>query len=346
MKKKSWITTVSTIVLSTALLLSGCGGGSNEGTSSQPQENNNGTSSPAPAESAEPLDLTFGAATVGGFWYVLGGAFGDEIGNVIPGSKTTVVEGGSISNIQGIESGVFQMGFSNGQTVPEALNAIGDAFPNKAENIRSVAALYPNVFQIVVKENSDIQTVEDLKGKRVSPGIKGYSGELLFQDILKIKGLSYDDLSKVEYTGTADGAMLLSDGHIDALVGMLDVPNSSISELATTAGVRLIPIDEDTLNQLQAANDGYKKFVVPGGTYTGVDEDKLFVAGYTMLLANKDMSEDHVYTITKAIFDNQKKWADLNKQMSDLSPQYSIDNLAGPLHPGAEKFYKEAGVLK
>lgn len=293
-----------------------------------------------------PKEITFGSATVGGFWYTLSGAMADKMVDVFPDSSTTIVEGGSVSNLLGLGQGTFQVGFSNGQTVPEALNGIG-AFEEKIDNVSTVATLYPNVFHIVVRADSDIYSVEDLKGKKVSPGIKGYSGELAFKDILELSGMSYDDLGGIQYIGTADGADLLRDGHIDAITGMIAAPVSTFQELDTTLGIRLIPVEEEVVKKLNEKNEGYLPYTIKGGTYSNVKEDVNTVAGYTVLLVNDDlMNEDDVYKLTKMVVENKDTWTNISTVMKDFDAEYSVKNNVGKLHPGAEKYYKEIGAIK
>lgn len=297
-------------------------------------------------EKAKSSTITLGAATVGGFWYVLAGAYGDAL-NKYNGTVVNVIQGGSIANIKGLEQGVFQMGLTNGQSVPEALEGFG-GFKEKQTSFQSIAGLYPNVFFIVVSADSNIHTVKDLKGKRISPGIKGYSGELVFQSVLKANGMSYDDLGKVNYVGTSDGADLLRDGHIDALLGMLNQPNSSIQELDSTMrkGIRLIPLDEATVKALQAENTGYAKFSIKAGTYKTEKRDIPTVSAFTVLLVRKDMPEQFVYDATKVLVEGKKTWAQLSTVMADFDEKVAIEAAVGPLHPGSIKYYKEVGVLK
>lgn len=293
-----------------------------------------------------PKDMAFGSATVGGFWYTLSGAMGEKMKLVFPDSSVTVVEGGSVSNLLGLSQGTFALGFSNGQTVPEALNGT-NSFKEKVTNVSTIATLYPNVFQIVVRDDSDIKSVKDLKGKKVSPGIKGYSGELAFIDILDLNGMNYDDLGGIEYIGTADGADLLRDGHIDAIVGMVSAPVSTFQELDTTLGIRLIPLDDDTIKGLHKKNEGYLEYKIEGGTYSNIKEDVNTVAGYTVLLVNDDlMDEDTVYKLTKMMVEEKDTWTTLSPIMKDFNAEYSVKNNVGKLHPGAEKYYKEVGALK
>jgi len=304
------------------------------------------TSNEEKSTSGAPRDMTFGSATVGGFWYTLSGAMGDKMSTIFPDSSVTIVEGGSVSNILGLGQGTFALGFSNGQTVPEALGGFG-AFSEKIENFSTLATLYPNVFQIVVRADSDIKTVEDLKGKKVSPGIKGYSGELAFIDILDTVGMTYDDLGGIEYIGTADGGDLLRDGHIDAIVGMVSAPVSTFQELDTTMGIRLIPLTDDTIKKLNEKNEGYLPYTILGNTYGGVKEDINTVAGYTVLLANNDLIDEETgYQITKMMVEEAESWKTLSSIMNEFNAQYSVDNNVGELHPGAEKYYKEVGALK
>lgn len=313
---------------------------------SAPSSDSNSSNDSNSATVEVPADFTFGAATVGGFWYTLAGAFGEDIQNTFPNSSVTVVEGGSISNLLGLSQGIFSVGFSNGQTVPEGLNGVGP-FEQQITNVSTVATLYPNVFHIAVRADSDIYTVEDLKGKRVSPGISGYSGELAFIDILELNGMTYDDLARIEYVGTADGADLLRDGHIDAIVGMLAAPVSTYQELDTTVGIRLVPLEQSTIDGLYSKNPGYLDYTIPAGTYSNIKEDVKTVAGFTVLLVNDDLvNEEAVYQLTKTIVENRDKWETLSKVMADFDAEFSVVNSVGKLHPGAERYYKEVGAIK
>lgn len=299
-----------------------------------------------PEPEGAPSEITFASATVGGFWYTLSGAMSDKMNTVFPDSSVTIVEGGSVSNLLGLGEGVFTIGFSNGQTVPEALNAIGP-FEEPIENVSTIATLYPNPFHMVVRADSDIYTVEDLKGKVVSPGIKGYSGELAFLDILDIVGMTYDDLGGIEYIGTADGADLMRDKHIDAIVGMVAAPVSTFQELDTTVGIRLISLEDEVVEKLHEKNEGYLPYTIEGGTYPKVKEDNNTIAGYSVLLVNDDlMDEDSVYELTKMMFEEKDHWLKISDVMKDFNAEYSVENNVGEMHPGAIKYYKEVGAME
>ncbi|WP_059106019.1 TAXI family TRAP transporter solute-binding subunit [Shouchella shacheensis] len=351
--------TLSIFLLSVLLfLLAACGNDGSGGT--EEADGMGGTEAEGSGESEEdsldldveqaageaPQDFSFGSATVGGLWYTLSGAMGEGISELYPNSSVTVVEGGSISNLIGLGEGLYPIGFSNGQTVPEALEGIRD-FEEPVENVSTLATLYPNVMHIIVPESSDIESVLDLAGKRVSPGIKGYSGELAFIDILEAVGMDYDDLEHIEYTGTAEAGDLMRDGHIDAFVGMLAAPVPTVQELDTTLGVRLIPLEEDVVEGLNELNPGYLEHTIEGGTYSGIEEDVLTTAGYTVLLANNELIDEDVgYELTKMIVENAGQWSQLSSTLDVFDAEYSVENNVGPLHPGAERYYEEIGALQ
>ncbi|SFB22735.1 hypothetical protein SAMN04488072_110107 [Lentibacillus halodurans] len=314
-------------------LLAGC---SSDSSSEEAGEEDGGT----------PSEISFGAATEGGFWYTLAGAMSDKMTEIYPDSSTSIIEGGSISNLLGLGQGTYHIAFSNGQTVPEALNG-ENQFEEPITNVSTVATLYPNVLHLVVREDSDIYSIEDLAGKTVSPGIKGYSGELAFQDVLETVGMSYDDLSGIEYVGTSDAADLLRDGHIDAISNMLAAPASTIQELDTTLGIRLIPIGEEIASALHDKNEGYLEYTIEAGTYPNQEEDIVTTAGYTVLLTNNDlMSEEDIYELTKMIVEEREAWENISPVMAEFDAEYSAENNVGVLHPGAEKYYKEVGALE
>lgn len=293
-----------------------------------------------------PEDITFGAATVGGVWYTLGGAMSDKMGEVFPDSSVTIVEGGSTANLLGLGKGTFDVAFSNGEAIPEANNGTGE-FDEPIDNFSTIATLYPNPFHIVVRADSDIYTLEDLKGKKVSPGIKGYSGEITFQRILDIEGMSYDDLDGIEYIGTEDAANLLRDNHIDAWVGVLAPPAATWEELDTTVGIRLIPLSDEVLDEMYSQNEGYLPYTFEEGTYPNQDEAVQTVAPYTVMLVNNDtLSEEDVYKLTKMVVENNETWSTITSTLDDFDAEYSIENNVGDMHPGAERYYKEIGVME
>lgn len=293
-----------------------------------------------------PDTIGFGAATVGGVWYTLAGAMSDKMNEIFPDSAVSIVEGGSTANILGLGNGTFDIAFTNGEAISEANNGTGE-FEEVIDNFSTVATLYPNPVQIVVRADSDIYSVEDLKGKKVSPGIKGYSGEIAFQKILDLVGMSYDDLDGIEYTGTEAAADLMRDRHIDAWVGNLAAPAATWQEMDTTVGIRLISLDQEIIDGLYEDNPGYVPYTIEAGTYPKQEEDVETVAPYTVLLVNNDtMPEEDVYNLTKLVVENDEAWKTLSATLNDFDAEYSVENNVGEMHPGAIRYYKEVGAME
>lgn len=191
-----------------------------------------------------------------------------------------------------------------------------------------------------------IYSIEDLKGKKVSPGIKGYSGEIAFQKILDLKGMSYDDLGGIEYIGTENAAELMRDRHLDAWVGNLAAPSATWQELDTTVGIRLISLDQETIDGLYGQNEGYVPYTIEAGTYPNQDEDVHTVAPFSVLLVNNDtMPEDAVYELTKLVVENADHWKTISSVLDDFDAEFSVENNVGEMHLGAIKYYKEIGVM-
>ncbi|SOC41848.1 TAXI family TRAP transporter solute-binding subunit [Salinicoccus kekensis] len=338
--------------LAFVLVLGACNGNNEEeaGDASSEAEAETGEdtgieSESSAAESAEmPADIGFASATVGGFWNTLSGAMSEDLQTVFPESSTTIVEGGSISNMMGMDEGTYVIGFANAPNVTEAYEGAGD-FPHPVEDVSLLATLYPNSLHIVVREDSDIHSVEDLAGKTVSPGISGYSAEITFQEVLDGYGMSYDDLGGIEYTGTSEAGDLLRDNHIDAIVSLLAAPVSTVQELDTTLGVRLIPVDEEVVESLMESNPGYLDYSISQDVYPNIEEDVPTIAAYTVLMASEEhVDEDAAYEITKMIFENKEKYATLSSVLDDLDEEFSVENATSEFHPGAKRYYEEQGL--
>lgn len=344
MKKYLTIFMVFTFVL----ILAACGGADENNTDDEATDSE-ANASEAESESKQadgvdvPSDFSFASATVGGFWNTLSASMSDDLQTVFPETSSTIIEGGSISNLIGLDNGTYSLGFANAPNVTEAFEGAGD-FPQPVENVSLLATLYPNSLHVVVREDSDIKTIEDLAGKTVSPGIKGYSAEITFQEVLSEYGMNYEDLGGIEYTGTSDAGDLLRDGHIDAIVSLLAAPVSTVQELDTTLGIRLIPLDQEVVDSLNEKNSGYLDYTISSDTYSNIEDDIPTVAGYTvMMVSNDQINEDAAYEITKMMFENKEKYASLSSVMDNFDEEFSVNNASSEFHPGAKKYYEEQG---
>ena len=288
----------------------------------------------------EKFDLKMMTGPMGGSWYPLGGAIADAIQKEIPGVTVSVSPGGGMANVEGLELGKCDIGFSNSSSAVDALNG-RPPYKKKMENMRQLANLYPQYFQMVVTEASGIKSVADLKGKNIAPGPKGHTGELLAQQVLQVYGLSYKDMAKIHHVQYSDSVSLMKDGHAQAYILGTTIPASSILDLAADRKIRLLPLPDDKIKALQKINAGYLKRIIPKGTYPGVDYDVPGVGYFTHLVISAKLPDNLVYKITKTLANNLPRFAEVVKDMKGVTPKDLALDVGVPYHPGALKYYKE-----
>lgn len=286
------------------------------------------------------FDLKMMTGPMGGSWYPLGGAIADAIQKEIPGVTVSVAPGGGMANVEGLELGKCDIGFSNSSSAVDALYG-RPPFKKKMENMRQLANLYPQYFQMVVTEASGIKSVADLRGKAISPGPKGHTGELLAQQVLEVYGLSYKDMAKVHHVQYSDSVSLMKDGHAQAYILGTTIPASSILDLAADRKIRLLSLPDDKIKALQKINAGYLKRIIPKGTYPGVDYDVPGVGYFTHLVISAKLPDDLVYKITKTLANNLPRFADVVKDMKGVTPKDLALDIGVPYHSGTLKYYKE-----
>ncbi len=289
-------------------------------------------------------DLKLMTGPMGGSWYPLGGAIADALQKNIPGLTVAVMPGGGIGNVEALEFGKCDIGFANSCSAVDGLYGRAP-FKKKMENMRQLANLYPQYFQMVVPADSPIKSPGDLKGKVLSCDRKGLTGEQLSQLVLQVYGLQYKDLAKVHHVGYSDGVALVKDGHAHAYFIISTIPASSIIDLAADRKIRMLSLPEDKIKALQKINSGFLKRVIPKGTYPGVDYDVQSVGAFTHLVISAKLPDDLVYKITKLMATNLPRFAEVVKDMKGITPKDLAFDLGLPYHPGALKYYKEIGAL-
>lgn len=294
---------------------------------------------------AQKIDLKMMTGPMGGSWYPLGGAIADAVQKEMPNVTIAVAPGGGIANVEAIEFGKCDIGFSNSSSGVDGVYG-RPPFKQKMENMRQLANLYPQYFQMIVLEDSGIKSVADMKGKRISPGPKGHTGEFAAQQVLQIYGLSYKDMSKVHHVSYNDTVALMKDGHCDAWLLTTTIPASSIMDLASARKIRLLPLPEDKIQAMQKLNAGYIRRTVPKGTYPGVDYDVPGIGWFTHLVVSAKLPDDLIYNITRILVKNLERFGQVVKDMKGVTAKDLAMDIGIPFHPGALKYYKEIGAIK
>ena len=289
-------------------------------------------------------NMTMGTGGTAGTYYGYGGVLGQYIKNFGGVNVTVVSTDGSKANIQGIDAGNYQLGTVQSDVLAYAWQGTRSfETEGKIESFRVVAGLYAEAVQLVTMD-PEIKSVADLKGKAVSIGAPGSGVYFNAIDILGAAGLTEEDIN-AQYQSFADSADSLKDGKIDAAFIVAGAPTPAITELCTTNDAYLVPIDGEIAKTLtEKEGSFYTAYTIPAGTYKGQDADVTTVTVKATLIVSANASEDVVYNIVKAIFDNKDAIAAENGKGAELSLENATTGMAAPFHAGAAKYFEENGI--
>ena len=287
--------------------------------------------------------MTMGTGGTAGTYYAYGGVLGQYITNKAGIEVVVVSTDGSKANIQSIDAGDYQLGTVQSDVLAYAWAGTRSfESEGKIDSFRVVAGLYAESVQLITM-NPEIKSVADLKGKSVSIGAPGSGVYFNAVDVLGAAGLTENDIN-AQYQSFADSTDALKDGKIDAAFIVAGAPTPAITELCTTNDAYLVPIDGAIADKLIADCPFYTAYNIPAGTYAGQTEDVQTVTVKATLIVSADASENDVYNLTKAIFDNASAIAAENAKGNELSIENATSGMAAPFHAGAAKYFAEKGV--
>ncbi|MBQ6706831.1 MAG: TAXI family TRAP transporter solute-binding subunit [Clostridia bacterium] len=288
--------------------------------------------------------MTMGTGSPTGTYFAYGGIVGQYITNNAGIKANAVSTGGSKDNIQGIDSGDYQLGTVQSDVMHYAWNGTRSfESDGKIASFRTVAGLYAEAVQLVTV-NADIQSVSDLKGKKVSIGAPGSGVYFNAVDVLTAAGLTVEDIQP-QYQNFDESADALKDGKIDAAFIVAGAPTPAITELSmTNANTRIVPIDGAIAEKLMKDNTFYSVYKIPAETYKNQAAEIATVTVKATLIVSADASEDDVYKLTAAIFDNMEAIAKEHAKGAELSLENATEGLTVPFHAGAAKYFKEKGI--
>lgn len=340
-------------------LLAGCG---DDGSDSESEEaTQNGESSSQASEeqasgeasdtngegdtqtaSADPVSLIFGTGGTGGTYYPIGGALKGvfEASDLVDGVQV-VSTGASVQNINNITDGLNQIAIVMSDVAYDAVNG-ENQFDGQPADIQALAGLYPNVVQVVATEDSGIESIADLEGKRVGVGKVGSGVEQSAAKVIESADLSYDDLAQVSHTGYADSVTSMSNGNLDAAFFTSGVPNSSITGLMQSTDITFVPVSGDVADKLLEAYPYYETYTLPAGAPERYDlgEEVDTVAIRNMLIVSGDMRDDVAEELTQRFHDYLNSENVSVGALKRFEPDTMNQNLVAPVHPGAEAFYE------
>jgi uncharacterized protein len=301
-----------------------------------------------------------GAAATSGTFFEIGGAIASAIskpadsppcehgGNCgVPGLiAVTQATRGSVENLRMIATGQIESGIGQSDVAGWAFAGTGIfAADGPMKNLRAIASLFPESLQLVVRADSPIRSLADLKNKHISLGQTG-SGTLAdARIILSAAGLTEKDIS-AEYLRPSAAAGNVTDGSLDGFFLIGGVPVPAIHELASTTPIRLIPIGDDVLGKMKQSSRSYRRSIIPAGTYPGINVETPSLGFYALWIVSADAPEDLIYGITRALWNEatQHLLEAHNAMGRQVRFDSALDGLSVPLHAGAARFYREAGL--
>lgn len=301
-------------------------------------------SSPALAQKQQFVNVLTGGQS--GVYYPMGVSLAQVYGKNIPNARAVAqVTKASAENLNLLQAGRAELAFSLADAVSDAWRGDADAgFPKKLDKLRGLSATYSNYIQIVANADSGIKTLDDLKGKRISVGAARSGTELNARAILKAAGITYKDLGKVEYLAFGESVELMKNRQIDATLQSAGLGVASIRDLATSVNIVVIPVPAEVVAKVGDA--AYQAATIPANTYSGQTEDVATAAIPNFLVTHSGVSDDLAYAMTKQLYDNLETLYAAHNAAKNIKLENAVNGMSIPLHPGAERFYKEVGVLK
>lgn len=281
-----------------------------------------------------------------GVYYPLGVALTQIYGKVLPEAKSSVqATKASGENLNLLQAGRGEVGFSLGDAYSDAWKGDAEAgFKTPLIRLRTLAAIYPNYIQIVANADSGIKTLADLKGKRVAVGAPKSGTELNARAIFKAAGLKYQDFSKVEYLPFGESVELIKNRQLDATLISAGLGVAAVRDLATAVKIVIVPVPADVVAKI--GDPAYQAGAIPGNTYNGQPADVPTVAVQNFLVTHAGVPAETVYRMTKSMFENLDQMMAAHAAAKAITKEGAAVNPPVPLHPGAEKYYREVGLLK
>ena len=328
MFSKKKLSILSSLIFAGTLLVA-CGDDTEKG------ESTGGSSS---SDGLETNIVTIATGGASGPYNIIGTTLADIYTTEYDVNSRTQTTGSSVENLNLMAQGKVEMAYVMSDALSQAIN--GEvSFKEPIEGVSTIATLYPNVVQIIAKAGSGIETIEDLKGKRVAVGDQNSGVEVNARTLLNGHGITYDDI-KVDYLGYAEAADGLSAGTIDAAFLTSGLPNASVMELAKTTDIVLVSVNPEKVEEIAKEHPYFISYEIAANVYSNTEP--VFTAAVpNALVVKSDLSEDDVYKLTKTFFESLPKLVNSHQAAADISLEGAQEGIIGDLHPGAKRYYDE-----
>ena len=297
---------------------------------------------PASVRAQEFINVLTGGTA--GVYYPLGVAISKILTDKMKSSRPSVqATKASVENLNLLQANKGEIAFTLGDSLAQGWEGNADAgFRQKLDKLRVIGAIYPNYIQIVASKESGIKTLADLKGKRLSVGAPKSGTELNARAIFGALGMSYEDLGKTEYLPFGESVELIKNRQLDATLQSAGLGVASIKDLAVSVPITVVAVPAGVAEKLGAP---FQAATIPAGTYEGQAADVPTLAITNILVTSADVSDEIAYQMTKQLFDNLDTMVAAHKAASAIKLEEAAKGLPIPLHPGAERFFKEKGLM-
>lgn len=304
----------------------------------------------APVTAQERVFVGIATGGTGGTYYPLGGMLAQLISNTaeLEGkrlSATAETGNASVANAGLLAKGEIETAFVAADILDAAYNGKNQFDGNPAQNLRALGSLYPETVQLVARKGANIATFADMKGKSVSSGSPGSGQWQLLGDLLAAHGMAREDVSE-DFSSFAQSADKIKDGNLDASLITAGVPTASITELANGHDVVIVPLTGPEIAELQKVQPYYANMMLPAGSYRGVDADVPTLAVRAIWATHADLDEELAYAMVKALYENTETLAKVHVMGGQIALATALESVSIPLHPGAERYFREKGLLK
>lgn len=292
------------------------------------------------------LRVSLATGGTAGTYYPIGSGITAIITKYVDSVEATAEStGASVANSKMLRDGEIEFILCSASTASSAYQG-KETFEGKAAtNMRGIASLYPEVFQFVALTGSKLEKVTDLKGKKVAVGAAGSGTERISKILLEAHGITYEDIDP-QFLGFGEAVTALKDRLIDCAIVGSGLPTSAVVDASASLDINLLEVDKPSMEKAIEEYKFLKFETIPEGTYNGVNKDILTVATPALFITKEDMDEEVVYNITKGLFENIEELERVHAQGKNVKLDTAIEAMSVPLHPGAEKYYKEKGMLK
>lgn len=331
------------LFLATTLALSfaACDSGSSSSIPAAPSTDQAGAGESAPLSLGG--DYIMGTGGTSGTYYPLGGALCQVINHAVGTNITANSTGASVENVRLINKGEIDLALVQSDTLAYAMSGTV-LFDKVTDGFGAVCSIYPEILHLVVREDSDIQSITDLKGKKVSVGDIGSGTESNIKQILAEYGMSYDDFN-VNYLSYKESATAFQDGSLDAFFLTTGVPNTAVTEVGISIKIRLVGIEPEMREKVIAKYPYFANAQIPAEAYN-LSSGSDTIAVKATLIASDSLPEETVYSMTKAIFENLEEFGNAHANARMLTVDSALEGIdPAHLHPGALQYYQEIGLL-